>query len=82
MLEKRNYDFTPDAERAFVEYLDLRMKQPQFSNARSVRNALDRARVRQATRLFEVGGIVTRENLKDIEADDIRNSRVFDLQAP
>ena len=82
MLEKLNYDFTPDAERAFVEYLDLRMKQPQFSNARSVRNALDRARMRQATRLFEIGGVVTPEDLKAIDADDIRSSRVFALQAP
>ncbi len=82
MLEKLNYDFTPDAERAFVEYLDLRMKQPQFSNARSVRNALDRARMRQATRLFEVGGVVTPEALRSIDADDIRSSRVFAMQAP
>ncbi len=81
MLEKLNYDFTPEAERAFVEYLDLRMKQPQFSNARSVRNALDRARMRQATRLFEIGGIVTPEALKALEADDILSSRVFDMQA-
>ncbi len=79
MLEKLNYDFTPDAERAFDEYINLRMKQPQFSNARSVRNALDRARMRQATRLFERGGTVTADDLKAIAADDIRHSRVFTL---
>ena len=53
------------------------MKQPQFSNARSVRNALDRARMRQATRLFEQGGTISAGDLKAIDADDIRKSRVF-----
>ncbi len=81
MLEKLNYEFTPDAEHAFNEYVQLRMKQPQFSNARSVRNALDRARMRQATRLFEHRGTVTAADLKAIEADDIRKSRVFSLAA-
>ena len=82
MLEKLNYDFTPDGEAAFLEYIQLRMKQPQFSNARSVRNALDRARMRQATRLFERGGLVTANDLKALDADDIRSSRVFAMQAP
>jgi probable Rubsico expression protein CbbX len=78
MLEKLNYTFTPAAEAAFAEYLDRRMRQPQFSNARSVRNAIDRARLRQATRLFEHGGTVTAENLKTIDEADIRRSRVFE----
>jgi probable Rubsico expression protein CbbX len=82
MLEKLNYEFTPDAEGAFLEYLGHRMKQPQFSNARSVRNALDRARMRQATRLFEQGGKVTAHELRALDGEDIRSSRVFALAAP
>jgi probable Rubsico expression protein CbbX len=77
MLEKLNYSFTPAAETAFLEYIDLRMKQPQFSNARSIRNAIDRARLRQATRLFERGGKVTERDLRTIDEADIRQSRVF-----
>jgi probable Rubsico expression protein CbbX len=77
MLAKLNYEFTPAAGKAFEEYLELRVHQPQFANARSVRNALDRARLRHATRLFERGGHVTPEQLKTIEESDIRKSRVF-----
>lgn len=79
MLEKLNYDFSPEAESAFREYIQLRMQQPQFSNARSVRNAIDRARMRQATRLFERGGSVSASDLKNIDENDIRGSRVFAL---
>ena len=56
----------------------LRMQQPHFANARSIRNALDRARLRQANRLFaEAGRELTREQLMTIEAEDLRLSRVF-----
>ncbi|MBD5605676.1 MAG: CbbX protein [Candidatus Eremiobacteraeota bacterium] len=81
MLEKLNYTFTPAAEKAFSEYLEMRMTQPQFANARSVRNAIDRARLRQATRLFERGGTVTPADLKTIDEADIRQSRVFKIGA-
>ncbi len=77
MLGTLNYDFTDSAETAFLEYINLRMQQPQFANARSVRNAIDRARLRQATRLFEGGGKVTPRDLKAIDESDIRQSRVF-----
>jgi probable Rubsico expression protein CbbX len=77
MLGKLNYEFTSAADVAFAEYIDLRMRQPQFANARSVRNAIDRARLRQATRLFEHGGSVTTQQLKELDEDDIRGSRVF-----
>jgi len=79
MLEGLNYQFDPGAEKAFAEYIALRMTQPQFSNARSVRNAIDRARLRQATRLFERGGMVTKDDLKLLAEPDIRASRVFSL---
>jgi hypothetical protein len=77
MMEKLNYRLSPDARAALAEYVDLRIEQPQFSNARSIRNAIDRARLRQATRLFERGGSVTTTDLLTIDEADIRQSRVF-----
>jgi len=49
MLEQRNYHFGPGAREAFEEYIGYRITQEHFANARSVRNALDRARLRQAS---------------------------------
>jgi hypothetical protein len=66
-----------DARQALAEYVELRRRQPNFANARSIRNALDRARLRQARRLIEAGR-VDAETLTMIEAADIRASRVFD----
>jgi len=68
---------SPSAEEALLEYVRLRREQPNFANARSVRNALDRARLRQARRLLDVGQ-VDAAMLMTIEAEDIRASRVFD----
>jgi probable Rubsico expression protein CbbX len=65
------------ARRALAEYLALRRRQPNFANARSLRNALDRARLRQARRLIEAGKVDAKA-LTTIEAADIRASRVFD----
>ncbi|MCZ0211734.1 CbbX protein, partial [Streptomyces sp. UMAF16] len=50
MLAEQNHRFSPEAAEAFGRYLGLRLEQPHFANARSVRNALDRARLRQASR--------------------------------
>ena len=77
MLERQGYELSPAAREALHEYVVLRMRQPRFANARSIRNALDRARLRQASRLFTRGGELTREQLMLIEAQDIRQSRVF-----
>ncbi len=55
---------------------------PRFSNARSVRNAIDRARLRQANRLFAKGGRILRTDLMTIEAEDILASRVFSEEMP
>jgi probable Rubsico expression protein CbbX len=77
MLEKLHYSFSPQAEDAFREYITRRMKQPQFANARSVRNAIDRARLRQANRLFAGGGMVSPAELQTIDESDIRKSRIF-----
>jgi len=83
MLAGQGYEFSPEAEKAFGEYLRLRRAQPRFANARSVRNALERARLRQAGRL--VSGAtqqLSKSDLVRIEADDIRRSRVFGEEAP
>jgi probable Rubsico expression protein CbbX len=68
---------SPSAEGALLDYVRLRREQPNFANARSVRNALDRARLRQARRLLDAGR-VDAAMLMTIEAEDIRASRVFD----
>jgi len=72
------YRLSPAAREALQDYVALRRAQPHFANARSIRNALDRARLRQAVRLFESdGGNLTADDLSTIEAEDIRSSRVF-----
>lgn len=81
MLKDQRYRLSPEAEETFQDYLDLRLHRPHFANGRSVRNALDRARMRQAIRLFnaaEAGQKLTKGDLVTIEAEDIRASRVFD----
>ena len=77
MLAGWNYRFDDGARRAFDEYIVLRRRQSHFANARSVRNALDRMRLRQALRLFESGAIVDAEALTTITESDVRASRHF-----
>jgi probable Rubsico expression protein CbbX len=78
MMGHQNYTFAPGTEEAFREYLERRVTRPRFAHGRSVRNAIDRARLRQANRLFaEQQGIVTRADLQTITADDILKSSVF-----
>jgi probable Rubsico expression protein CbbX len=78
MLSQQHYRFGDGAREVFDEYLGLRLKQPHFANARSVRNALDRARLRQASRLFQHRDrVLTTDDLTTIEAQDIRASRLF-----
>ena len=77
MLEQMQYRLSHAARQALGEYIALRRQQPHFANARSVRNALDRARLRQANRLFGASGPVDREQLMTIEEPDLRASRVF-----
>ncbi|MBZ8134047.1 CbbX protein [Afifella sp. IM 167] len=80
MLKAQNYDLTPDARETLIRYIDRRRQQPHFANARSVRNALDRARLRQANRLFErMDRPVTAEDLSLISPEDINVSRVFSI---
>lgn len=82
MLKQLQYQLSPEAEQALREYLPLRRAQPNFANARSVRNALDRARLRQASRLFRARAEpLSREMLSTIEAEDLRASRLFRQEA-
>ena len=81
MLRSENYAFSSDAERAFRDYLVRRMARPRFAHARSVRNGIERARLRHANRVYEAvrtGAMPTTEMLTQIEAADILQSSVFD----
>jgi hypothetical protein len=78
MLAEQNYRFSPDGEKAFAAYIDKRMQLEHFANGRSIRNALDRARLRQANRLFAGSGKkLTKLDLMTLESEDILASRVF-----
>lgn len=78
MLAAQNYALTDEAAGTLRDYISVRRMQPHFANARSIRNALDRARLRQANRLFETAtGAMDAVTLSTIEAADIRASRVF-----
>ncbi len=77
MLDREQYRLSPAAQQAFQEYVALRMEQPRFSNARSIRNAIDRMRLRQARRLVAAGGRIGRDDLMEISDTDVRASRVF-----
>jgi len=88
MARNLEYDIEPEAYVTFKEYIELRMGLPFFSNARTVRNAMDRARMNSAIRIFdkyivngENGGRCTVEDLKSITSadfqvliDDIKNA--------
>ena len=78
MLDDQQYQLTPDAEVAFGQYIQLRKERPLFANARSIKNALDRARMLQANRIFDSRGqVLTKKELVNLEAEDILQSTVF-----
>ncbi len=79
MLTAQNYKFSAAGAEAFESYIAARRRQPLFSNARSIRNALDRARLRHANRYFEQEGPVQIEDLMTIDAPDVLSSRVFGI---
>jgi len=87
MLGQMNYRLDAEAQVAMGEYIERRLKQPHFANARSVRNALDRARLRQANRLFNAistgeSSPVNADDLSTLTASDILASRVFEIENP
>ena len=77
ILERQDYRLSPGAEQAFREYLERRMRMPRFAHGRSTRNAIDRARLRHASRLFNGDEPPGHDELMTIEADDIYASSIF-----
>lgn len=78
MLDAQQYRFDEGAEKAFERYVTLRKAQPHFANARSMRNALERARLRQASRLFAApDAMLDCQALMTLTRDDVMGSRVF-----
>lgn len=78
MLEDQQYQLTSQAELAFAEYIEKRKQKPLFANARSIKNALDRARMRQASRIFDNRNQdLTKGELVYLEAEDILQSTIF-----
>merc|ERR1711871_1737245 len=78
--DELQYELTEEATHIFYQYIGLRMQNPLFANARSIRNALDRARMRHANRIFNEGSndtIITKGNLVTLEESDFSASRVF-----
>lgn len=78
MLEDQQYKFEEEADLVLIDYAKKRMKQPHFANARSIRNAIDRARMRQANRIFDSKNtVLTKADLVTIKSEDILKSRLF-----
>ncbi len=77
MLRQQQYEFTDEAREAFREYIERRVERPRFAYGRSIRNAIDRARMRQAGRLYDRRDDLTKADLVTIEADDILASSLF-----
>jgi probable Rubsico expression protein CbbX len=78
MIKQQDYEFDDEAREAFREYIERRVKRPRFAYGRSIRNAIDRARLRQASRLYERRDDLSREDLVTIKAEDILASSLFD----
>lgn len=78
MVEEQQYTIPEESCKVLLEYIRLRKEQPHFANARSVRNAIDRARMRQANRMFNAGDrMLTKVDLVTIQPEDILKSRLF-----
>ncbi|MDQ6807176.1 MAG: AAA family ATPase, partial [Actinomycetota bacterium] len=78
MVEHQGYELSEDGEAALRSYIERRRERPRFANGRSIRNAIERSRMRQANRLFEANRRLTRTDLVTIEPDDILQSSVFE----
>jgi probable Rubsico expression protein CbbX len=78
MVGKQGYELSEAGESALRDYIEARLDQPRFAYGRSIRNAIERARMRQAIRLFESGGKLTKEDLITLEPDDFLQSSVFE----
>jgi len=81
MLDDQQYKLTSQAELALSKYIKKRKEKMLFANARSVKNALDRARMRQANRIFDSRGqVLTKKELVNLEAEDILQSKIFNYK--
>jgi probable Rubsico expression protein CbbX len=82
MLAGASYYLSEAAEAAFREYLTVRMGQPRFANARTVRNELERARLRHAHRLASDPELSrSMDDLMRLEPADVRADPGFPLEA-
>jgi hypothetical protein len=77
MLDQQGYELTPEAREAFRAYVERRVRRPRFAHGRSIRNAIERARMRQASRLYDRRDTLGRRDLMTIEAVDFLASSVF-----
>ncbi len=77
MVGVEGYAFAPETEKVFAEYVRRRKEQPRFANARSIRNAIERARLRHANRVIESSSPTTRDQLMRLQPEDFLGSRVF-----
>jgi probable Rubsico expression protein CbbX len=77
MVDRQGYTMSDDAVGALREYIERRIGRPRFAHGRSIRNAVERARMRQATRLFDSNRKLTKQDLVMIEPEDILRSSVF-----
>jgi probable Rubsico expression protein CbbX len=77
MIAQQGYEISDDGAEALLDYIERRLERPRFAHGRSIRNAIERARMRQAMRLFEADRKLTKSDLITIEPDDIRGSSVF-----
>jgi hypothetical protein len=82
MVAAESFRFGTGTREAFAEYLIRRMAQPRFANARSVRNAIERMRLRQARRLVELDRPLTKADLVTLTPQDVYGSRVFAADGP
>ena len=78
MVTGQSYRLSPSAQTAFRDYVERRVRRPRFAYGRSIRNAVERARMRQAARLYDLDHMLSRDELMTIEAQDIRASSVFE----
>jgi probable Rubsico expression protein CbbX len=78
ILDEQQYRMTDEAKEALLEYIKKRKELPLFANARTISNAIDTARMRHASRMFNSGDkVLTKSDLVTIEAEDIRESSLF-----
>ncbi|HYZ80347.1 MAG TPA: hypothetical protein VE571_03715, partial [Solirubrobacteraceae bacterium] len=74
MLDEASYELSGRAEEALRAQLAFGASQPRFAHARSVRNAVERARLRHAGRIYEAaraGAQPTTVELMRLEAEDV-----------